>query len=165
MMTVLKHSNKIPCIGGLNMSRKHSWSCVAEAVENINDLQDAVEEECPSSCYSNLLSPSHSLGDTVPFVLFTSKSKPFVAFGNVGEVDAGPCFSTTFFRVEHISDHCATLSLLIAFDKDRHILDFTDKDSVCDVFRLEKSKYCIEVDLDCFCAIECLNPRLINRSC
>lgn len=61
------------------------------------------------------------------------------------------------FRVEHISDHCATLSLLIAFDKDRHILDFTDKDSVCDVFRLEKSKYCIEVDLDCFCAIECLN--------
>ncbi|MGG4031285.1 CotY/CotZ family spore coat protein, partial [Bacillus subtilis] len=41
---------------------------------------------------------------------------------------------------------------------------FTDKDTVCEVFRLEKTNYCIEVDLDCFCAINCLNPRLINRT-
>lgn len=80
------------------MSRKHSWNCVAEAVENINDLQNAVEEDCPTSCYSNLLSPSHSLGDTVPFVLFTSKSKPFVAFGNVGEVDAYPLLQHCIFQ-------------------------------------------------------------------
>ena len=37
-----------------------------------------------------------SLGDTVPFVLFTSKSSPFTAFGNVGELDNGPCFNTVF---------------------------------------------------------------------
>jgi len=29
---------------------------------------------------------------------------------------------------------------------------------------LEKTNFCIEVDLECFCAIECLNPQLINRS-
>ncbi|MGG3642279.1 CotY/CotZ family spore coat protein [Bacillus gobiensis] len=149
------------------MTRKKDFSCVCEAVENINDLQNAVEEECPTSCFSNLLSPTATLGDTIPFILFTKKSKPFTAFGNVGELNAGPCFSTVFFRVEKIRDCCATLRLLIAFDEKRKVLDFTGKDhhknEVCDVFRLEKTDFCIEVDLECFCAIECLNPRLLNR--
>ncbi|MCY8103355.1 spore coat protein [Bacillus mojavensis] len=145
------------------MSQKTS-SCVREAVEQIEDLQNAVEEDCPTGCHSKLLSVNHSLGDTVPFAIFTSKSKPLVAFGNVGELDNGPCFNTVFFRVEKVHGSCATLSLLIAFDEHKHILDFTDKDTVCEVFRLEKTNYCIEVDLDCFCAINCLNPRLINRT-
>lgn len=68
------------------MSQKTS-SCVREAVENIEDLQNAVEEDCPTGCHSKLLSVSHSLGDTVPFAIFTSKSTPLVAFGNVGELD------------------------------------------------------------------------------
>ncbi len=143
---------------------KHTTYCVREAVENIEDLQNAVEEDCPAGCYSNLLSPGFSLGDTVPFVLFTSKSSPFTAFGNVGELDNGSFFNTVFFRVERVCDGCATLSLLIAFDEHKHILDFTDKDSLCDVFRLEKTNYCVEVDLHSFCAINCLNPRLINRT-
>lgn len=149
------------------MTRKKDFSCVCEAVENINDLQNAVEEECPTSCFSNLLSPTATLGDTIPFILFTKKSKPLTAFGNVGELNAGPCFSTVFFRVENIRGCCATLRLLIAFDEKRKVLDFTGKDhhknEVCDVFRLEKTDFCIEVDLECFCAIECLNPRLLNR--
>ncbi|MCY8101163.1 CotY/CotZ family spore coat protein [Bacillus haynesii] len=148
------------------MTRCSAENCVCEAVENIHDLQNAIEEEgCPTSCFSNLLSPSRNLGDTIPFIIYTSKSKPFVAFGNVGELQAGPCFSTVFFRVEKIDDCCATLRLLIAFDDNRRVLDFTeDKDKICDVFRLEKTNFCIEVDLECFCAIECLNPQLINRS-
>ncbi|MED0805975.1 CotY/CotZ family spore coat protein [Bacillus paralicheniformis] len=148
------------------MTKCSAENCVCEAVENIHDLQNAIEEEgCPTSCFSNLLSPSRHLGDTIPFILYTSKSKLFVAFGNVGELQAGPCFSTVFFRVEKIDDCCATLRLLIAFDENRRVLDFTeDKDKICDVFRLEKTNFCIEVDLECFCAIECLNPQLINRS-
>ncbi|MEC1358723.1 CotY/CotZ family spore coat protein [Bacillus haynesii] len=148
------------------MTRCSAENCVCEAVENIHDLQNAIEEEgCPTSRFSNLLSPSRHLGDTIPFIIYTSKSKPFVAFGNVGELQAGPCFSTVFFRVEKIDDCCATLRLLIAFDDNRRVLDFTeDKDKICDVFRLEKTNFCIEVDLECFCAIECLNPQLINRS-
>ena len=148
------------------MTKCSAENCVCEAVENIHDLQNAIEEEgCPTSCFSNLLSPSRHLGDTIPFILYTSKSKPFVAFGNVGELQAGPCFSTVFFRVENIDDCCATLRLLIAFDDNRRVLDFTeDKDKICDVCRLENTSFCIEVDLECFCAIECLNPQLINRS-
>ncbi|MGO4899879.1 CotY/CotZ family spore coat protein [Bacillus sp. GM2] len=148
------------------MTKCSAENCVCEAVENIHDLQNAIEGEgCPTSCFSNLLSPSRHLGDTIPFIIYTSKSKPFVAFGNVGELQAGPCFSTVFFRVEDIKDCCATLRLLIAFDENRRVLDFTEeKDKICDVFRLEKTNFCVEVDLECFCAIECLNPQLINRS-
>ncbi|KAA6476107.1 CotY/CotZ family spore coat protein [Bacillus swezeyi] len=148
------------------MTKISADNCVCEAVENIHDLQNAIDEEgCPTSCFSNLLSPTRHLGDTIPFILYTSKSKPFVAFGNVGELQAGPCFSTVFFRVENIDNCCATLRLLIAFDEHRRVLDFTDdKDKICDVFRLEKTSFCIEVDLECFCAIECLNPKLINRA-
>lgn len=145
------------------MSSKTHFTCVCEAVENINDLQNAVEENCPTSCFSNLLSPSNTLGDTIPFILFDQKSKPFKAYGNVGGLQAGDCFTTIFFRVEKVRGCCATLRLLIAFDEHRHVLDFSDDDA-CQVFRLEKSDSCIEVDLNCFCAIQCLNPRLINRT-
>ncbi|MRX71924.1 spore coat protein [Bacillus lacus] len=145
------------------MSYKKDFSCVCDAVENINDLQNAVKEECPLSCFSNLLNPITVLGDTIPFVLFTKKGKPFTAFGNVGQLSAGPCFNTVFFRVENVHDCCATLRLLIAFDEHANILDF-DKNTVCDVFRLERTDFCIEVDLNCFCAIQCLSPRLINRT-
>ncbi|MDA1475887.1 CotY/CotZ family spore coat protein [Bacillus changyiensis] len=141
-------------------------NCVCEAVENIFELQNAIHDEgCPTSCFNNLLSPTRHFGDTIPFILYPAESKPFVAFGNVGELGAGPCFNTVFFRVEKIKGCCATLRLLIAFDENRHILDFTDeKDKICDVFRLEKTNFCVECDLECFCAIECLNPQLINRS-
>lgn len=41
------------------MSQKTS-SCVREAVENIEDLQNAVEEDCPTGCHSKLASRSWS---------------------------------------------------------------------------------------------------------
>ncbi len=81
------------------MNQKTTY-CVREAVENIEDLQNAVEEDCPTGCYSNLLSPAYTLGNTVPFAIFTSKSKPFTAFGNVGELDNGPCFNTVFSELK-----------------------------------------------------------------
>ncbi|MGD6818945.1 CotY/CotZ family spore coat protein [Metabacillus sp. 84] len=145
------------------MTRSKDFGCVCDAVENISDLQNAVEEQCSTSCYSNLLSPVNTLGDTIPFILYTKMGTPFTAFGNVGGLTAGDCFNTIFFRVEHVEKCCATLRLLIAFDAKAHVLDF-HKDSPCDVFRLEKTDSCIEVDLNCFCSIWCQNPRLINRT-
>ncbi|MEC1289040.1 CotY/CotZ family spore coat protein [Bacillus mojavensis] len=144
--------------------KQKSVNCVCEAIENIDELQNAVKEDCPTGCDTKLLSPNHNLGDTVPFVLFTSKSKPFLAFGNIGGLDNGPCFNTIFFKVEKVNGCCATLSLLIAFNEQKEILDFAEKETVCELFRLEKTHYCIEVDLNHFCAIKCLNPRLINRN-
>ncbi|KAA0546545.1 spore coat protein [Bacillus sp. BGMRC 2118] len=126
------------------------FNCVCDAVENIHDLQEAVEDQCPTSCYSNLLSPANFLGDTIPFILYTKKGEPFKAFGNIGGED---CFKTPFFRVENIDDCCATLSLLMP-----------DCSDICGVNNLVKTAFCIEVDLSCFCAIQCLDPRLVVNS-
>lgn len=50
------------------------YNCVCRAVEEIFDAQEAIEEQCPTSCFSNLLNPATSPGrDTVPFILYTKK--------------------------------------------------------------------------------------------
>jgi spore coat protein Y/spore coat protein Z len=128
-------------------------NCVCDAVENILDQQEAVNDKCSTSCYSNLLNPVKSLGDTIPFILFNEKGSLFKAFGNVG----GDCFETAFFRVENIKNCCATLRLLLPLDCHGHLAH-----DVCDVKKLVKTKNCVEVDLTCFCAIQCLSPRLVN---
>ncbi|MBE4909411.1 spore coat protein [Bacillus luteolus] len=135
-------------------------NCVCEAVLNIKDLQDAVDDDCPTSCFSNLLAPTQFVGDTIPFLLYTKKGDLFKAFGNVGELLPGDCFKTPFFRVEDVrKDCCATLSLLRPVDGRGSC-----KDDVCDVERLVRTDFCIEVDLRCFCAIQCLDPRLVVRN-
>lgn len=137
-------------------------NCVCEAVLNIADLQDAVEDDCPTSCFSNLLAPTQFVGDTIPFLLYTKKGDLFKAFGNVGELLPGDCFKTPFFRVEHVRrDCCATLSLLRPVNAHGTVDCATD---VCDVDNLVRTDFCIEVDLSCFCAIQCLDPRLVVRN-
>ena len=51
-------------------------NCVCEAVEAILDAQEEVQDRCPTSCFSDLLSPVAFRGDTIPFMLFTKKGKP-----------------------------------------------------------------------------------------
>jgi spore coat protein Y/spore coat protein Z len=135
------------------VERMKNKNCVCDAVENILEQQEAVKDKCPTSCYSNLLNPVKSLGDTIPFILFSETGKLFKAFGNVG----GNCFETNFFRVEHISHCCATLRLLLPLDcHGQHAHE------VCDVHKLVKTRNCVEVDLTCFCAIQCLSPKLVK---
>ncbi|WP_456275841.1 CotY/CotZ family spore coat protein [Bacillus sp. AK128] len=136
---------------------KDEFNCVCDAVKNIADLQDAVEDRCPTSCFENLLAPANFVGDTIPFLLYTKKGELFKAFGNVGELRGGDCFVTPFFRVENVKDGCcATLSLLRPAG-----VDFQDEKDLCDVENLLKTDFCFEVDLNCFCAIQCLDPRLV----
>ncbi|TXC90721.1 spore coat protein [Metabacillus litoralis] len=130
-------------------------NCVCSAVEDILDQQEAVSEKCPTSCYSNLLNPVKTLGDTIPFILLSDKGDPFHAFGNVGSKQ---CFKTNFFRVENIHDCCATLRLLLPLDCHGH-----HAEKICDVKELIKTQNCIEVDLTCFCAIQCLSPLLLRQ--
>ncbi|MFC0271911.1 CotY/CotZ family spore coat protein [Metabacillus herbersteinensis] len=131
-------------------------NCVCTAIEHIHDLQDAVQKPL-ISCYSNLLTVP-SLGDTIPFILFTKDGSLVKAFGNVGD----DCFHTFFFRVEHIHDCCVTLRLLLPLDKIGHFVQFQDDDDVCRVDELIRTNNCIEVDLSCFCGIQCLSPRLLR---
>ncbi|MGP3610285.1 CotY/CotZ family spore coat protein [Anoxybacteroides rupiense] len=141
------------------------YNCVCRAVEEIFDAQEAIEEQCPTSCFSNLLNPAISPGrDTVPFILYTKKGDPFTIFGNVGGFTGDmACFKTIFFRVENIKDCCATLSLLRPVDGDGETISVCDP---CDpdFFGLEKTNYCIEVDLQNFTAIQCLPPDLVGRA-
>lgn len=49
-------------------------NCVCDAVEKILAEQEAVEEQCPTGCYTNLLSPTVTGKDTIPFLLFDKKA-------------------------------------------------------------------------------------------
>ncbi|RSL30804.1 spore coat protein [Salibacterium salarium] len=150
--------------------RKHdeeSGSCVCDAVTAIKKAQDEVDNngrgDCRNNCFNSLLSPNGNTNglDTVPFILQTKKGEYFYSVGAIGRND---CFQTIFFRVESVDEDncCATLSMLRP-DSD---LDFdkccVDPTSICDVDELERTRYCIEVDLDCFCSIQCLDPNLVG---
>lgn len=143
----------------------HTGGCVCDAVQSIKEAQDKVEKgaTCKNSCYDNLLSPKRhrSKSDTIPFMLQNKNGNYFHSVGGVG---TDHCFQTVFFRVEKIDEKscCATLSLLrpdtdIEFDG-----CCVDPTSICAVDDLERTGYCIEVDLDCFCAIQCLDPALVG---
>ncbi|SDI27321.1 CotY/CotZ family spore coat protein [Alteribacillus bidgolensis] len=148
--------------------RKHdsdAGSCVCDAVVAIKEAQDAVDDrsDCRNSCFNNLLSPTGNNNglDTVPFVLQNKKGNYFFATGALGRDD---CFQTVFFRVEKVDEKncCATLSLLRP-DNDLEFTDCcVDPESLCDIDELERTRFCIEVDLDCFCAIQCLDPNLVG---
>nr|WP_309101273.1 CotY/CotZ family spore coat protein [Fredinandcohnia onubensis] len=135
-------------------------NCVSDAIEAILDAQEAVEEKCATSCYQNLLDPDVRPGrDTIPFLLYTEKGDVFSAFGNVGV--RNDCFRSPFFRVENLRGNCATLTVL---EPDREVCDNeTGECDVCDVRELRRTDFCIEVDLSCFCAIQCLSPDLVVR--
>lgn len=49
-------------------------NCVCDAVEKILAEQEAVEEQCPTGCYTNLLNPTIAGKDTIPFLLFDKKA-------------------------------------------------------------------------------------------
>jgi hypothetical protein len=140
--------------------------CVLNAVKAIKDAQDAVED-CPTSCFNNLLSPS-ALGDTVPFTLKNCDGTPFYALGNIGTDN---CFASIWFRIEELNGSCATLSILRPF-RDRMPIPVSDLvgtdeccislEGQCMMRNLKKTNHCIEVDLKCFCAIQCLDPQLVK---
>ncbi|MFJ7933868.1 CotY/CotZ family spore coat protein [Sporosarcina sp. NPDC096371] len=91
--------------------------------------------------------------DTIPFMLnATNKNKPFRAFYN--------CIATPFFRLEKMDEDtcCAQLSLLEAVD-----IEGNPTDSCDDLFTLRKTKSCIIVNLNCFCAITPLPLECVNR--
>lgn len=150
---------------GCKERRDNDANCVCEAVEQILAEQEAVEEiSCPTSCYSNLLSPAAGVNrDTIPFILTNKKGELFKAYGNVGGfLGDMTCFKSIYFRVEAVEDCCATLSLLRPVDVDGHTESVCDPCDEC-FFGLEKTDFCIEVDLSCFCAIQCLSPELVDR--
>jgi hypothetical protein len=148
-------------------------SCVCDVVRAIKDIQDnaVLDDECVDcpSCFleplGSLVSPARrDRVDTRVFVLKNADGSPFHAFFS-GENNA--CVSI-FFRVEEIFDNCcATLRVLIPGRREGgnfipvNLVAGGDKccinlERVCQVERFRASSDCITVDLNCFCAIQCI---------
>ncbi|WP_018930851.1 CotY/CotZ family spore coat protein [Gracilibacillus lacisalsi] len=137
--------------------------CVCDVVRAIADAQDnVVEIGCDVSCarsIQNLVSPVNGNAlDTVPFILYDKKGKPFKGFGT--EVRGGrfECFNSFIFRVTEVDDEdcCAVLELLVFDNDDTTCGDPCEQLDNEQVANLERTGICITVDLDCFCAITCL---------
>lgn len=126
--------------------------------------------------------------DTIPFMLFTKCDvKPFVGSGFTSWVGRHGdrrgnfrCVESPFFKVKGFSrgsDSCVTLELLEPIkDRGRHDRHHSEGDvekgkhhndcgcSMCKRFGSHHFEnfcltgVCITVDLDCFCAISCLDP-------
>ena len=147
----------------------HGNGCVCEVVRAILEIQNqAVENEC-SSCTTNcfleplggIVSPARTSADTRVFTLLTKAGKPFMATFSSNEYE-DVCVSI-YFRVEDIFDDCcATLRVLIPLSDD-YPVDLLSEcgtqvslHKVCDVDGFAASDSCITVDLNCFCAVQCI---------
>ena len=94
--------------------------------------------------------------DTIPFIISNGK-RPLDALGWKMN---GHFFTTQVFRLEMLDERncCAKLLLLEPVDMDGCPVDLCD-----DVYALIKTNRCIMVDLSCFCSIQPLSPKLVNR--
>lgn len=152
--------------------------CVCEIVQQIVAAQDAVQEECClTSCersIDQLLSPqvAGNGNTTIPFFLYCKGCKPYIASGvfqeTLGMTDQTffGCVETPIFRAKKFvegSDCCVQLELLLPVTTGGSTPG-PGGDDVCDFFPgnsirdLQATGICITVDLNCFCAIACLDP-------
>lgn len=95
--------------------------------------------------------------ETIPFVLYSRETtEPFFAFGC--KAGSQSLFKTCFFRIEKVVDSCLHLSLLHPTDVEGSCFKNTGIP-----YRLKKTNSKVIVDLEIFCGIQCISPKLINR--
>ncbi|MCM3568693.1 CotY/CotZ family spore coat protein [Neobacillus mesonae] len=129
---------------------RHKESCFC------SEMQQLLEEQGKLS-FKDFRFVCESIGyDTIPFILSNQKCR-FEAFGINGK---GKCFVTPVFRLEKLDTKhcCATLSLLEPVDMDGCPIDLCEE-----VYSLLKTDNCLIIDLSCFCAIQPLSPKLVDR--
>ncbi|WP_203362009.1 CotY/CotZ family spore coat protein [Bacillus sp. REN10] len=152
--------------------------CVCEVVRAINDLQnESVNEDCLDckDCFveplGNLAGPVRRNADTRVFTLTTREGNPFFAFFGPIHDSQHPCHDvcvSIFFRVEEVFDNCcARLRVLVPLDDERDPVDITDDccidlRKVCKVENFRATRSCVTVDLNCFCAVQCIKDVDLN---
>ncbi|WP_066320434.1 CotY/CotZ family spore coat protein [Bacillus sp. FJAT-29814] len=128
---------------------KNRW-CICEEMEQLLEEQQKLS-------FEGFRFICEKLGfDTIPFIITNGKC----AFETFGVTRFGGFFTTQVFRLEDIDSRncCAKLSLLMPVDMEGCPVELCD-----DVFSLLKTDICIIVDLTCFCTIQPLSPKLVNR--
>lgn len=155
-------------VGGQTSNR----GCVCEVVRAILEIQNAAVQDDCSSCTTNcfleplggIVSPARSSVDTRVFTLLTKDGSPFFATFSTSDGSCEPCVSI-YFRVEDVFDGCcATLRVLVPLDDNEEPVDLLNDcgtkislREVCKVTGFAKSESCVTVDLDCFCAVQCID--------
>ncbi|MCM3663072.1 CotY/CotZ family spore coat protein [Mesobacillus subterraneus] len=155
--------------------KKHdSDSCVCEVLRAVADAQDEVDvdNDCDVSCHRSIQellagaqTPSNGL-DTIPLILYCGDCVPFEGFGtrirpNGGGPQRLDCFRSFFFRVTSVDDNCcAKIELLTTRGDEGEGFDTPCRQIQTGGARNEffRTGICITVDLDCFCAVTCLDP-------
>lgn len=140
-------------------NNKQDQNCsIYHAILELKRQQDHLGG-CPTSCFSSLFSKLFKV-DTIPFLLYTEEGL-FKASGVVESYN-GTCdsFYTSFFRIENVDtiNKCVILSLLLPLSLSGFLVD-----EMCDVERLERTNICVNVDLSCFCAVQCLDISLMKK--
>ncbi|MEH7354954.1 CotY/CotZ family spore coat protein [Neobacillus drentensis] len=132
------------------MDKSRCGQCICHDMEQLLDEQQKLNFEgfrfiCDKFGY-----------DTIPFILSNGKC----SFETFGVTMYGKFFTTQVFRLENLdpSHCCATLSLLVPVDMDGCPVELCN-----DVYSLLKTDNCMIVDLTCFCTIQPLSPKLVNR--
>ncbi|MUV38361.1 hypothetical protein JNUCC1_02199 [Lentibacillus sp. JNUCC-1] len=163
-------------------------NCVYETVRGIIRAQDEVANNngngcCTTSCeksISELLSPAAQPGrtgfSTIPFILYCKGDcQPFMPSGVFTDVIEGTndtflnCIQSPILRVKGFTDedeNCVRVELLTGVNNADEVVK-QEADTVCGFFEdaygerarnLMATGICLTLDLDCFCAIQCLDP-------
>lgn len=151
--------------------KKHDGdNCVCEVLRAVADAQDAVDpavEECDVSCHRSIQellagaqTPTTTL-DTIPLILYCGDCAPFEGFGARTSNGTLDCFRSFFFRVTSVDDDCCAKVELLTTRGDRG----EGFDDPCRQIKTGGSRneffrtgICLTIDLDCFCAVTCLDP-------
>ena len=148
-------------------------NCVCDVVKAIADIQEQAVTDCgscPTSCFleplGGLVSPVNNRADTRVFMLLNKDGTPFSSlfrYTAPGTTNS-QCGISIFFRVEEVFDNCcATLRVLAPLSTvgGTTIVDFLGDNGVtlesfCLVNDWDATTSCVTVDLNCFCAIQCV---------
>ncbi|UPM53420.1 CotY/CotZ family spore coat protein [Gottfriedia acidiceleris] len=168
------------CKDNHDKKRNH---CVCDVVKFINDLQDCATNTCPTGCDVPFLgaNPNVPLANTRPFLLYLANGELFrvPAFnnnmmavmsqqanqdGNQNQnknAQINNCQDTVVFRVESVDDDCCAVlrALVPVNNKDNKDNKNNNQNTFCELVEADMfvaSNTCVTVDLDCFCAIQCL---------
>jgi hypothetical protein len=117
---------------------------------------DVVQSAMKKPNYIQKMSIIEPLKDTIPVVLYLKSGKLFYSYGNIGQMKGSECFSTPFFRIEHINNQVATFSLLKPIYEPMKL----NKD-ICDVSKVEKTSCCIDIHIEIIGGIQFLSPYLV----
>ncbi|EOP57150.1 MULTISPECIES: CotY/CotZ family spore coat protein [Bacillus cereus group] len=123
--------------------------CVCDVVKFIDELQSAcVDFICTANCLNPMLGmPSSGMkANTRVFSLYSKNGDLFFANFLTENCTTD---SSEFFRVESVDDCCAVLRVLKLNDGSLGMCKF------------DKTDQCIIVDLNCFCAIACVEDVFI----